>query len=446
MFLSLSTLLSRGRKVDHLVAIRDEELLTFGMFQNDVQALIRKLPRDDHSAFVLTAKDSYMFVVGFFALMHAGRSIVLPPNSQPETLSVLKSQGYSLLKDCKVETPAKTEVEDDCANAIPLNALKPETCAIDFYTSGSIGKPKKVCKTIQQLEVELSVLEALWGDMLSDSITLSTVTHQHIYGLLFKLLWPICAGRPFVVQTYSYWEQLAARLHQKCCIISSPAHLARYHDGFDVNHKDAPEIIFSSGGPLHYKAAQETTIRFKRVPTEVYGSTETGGLAYRQQHSENDLWTPFNVVDLDENNGVLQVRSPYLETDEWYTTNDLVQFEENGQFKLLGRNDRIVKIEGKRISLPELEDALVNHKWVKDISTLVLPDTRKSLACVVVLTHLGEELRKQHGNFRFKQKLRAALLDRFELMVLPKRWRFVKQIPQTPQGKRLHRDLTALFS
>ncbi len=445
MFLPISKLISQGRKAEHVVAYRGKQSLTFNTFKKDVQMLVDKLPATDGLSFALVAKDSYTFAVSFFALLHARCSLILPSNNQPDTIRLLKSQGLNLLIDGEIELNNDGENIKNTAVDTPFYKLNAETCGIDFYTSGSTGEPKKVHKTLQQLEAEVSVLEELFGEKLTSSITVSTVTHQHIYGLLFKVLWPVCAGRPFVVETFAYWETLTSRMHQKYCIVSSPAHLERYPDGFEVDKKNAPDVVFCSGGPLSFKAAKETEVRLGTLPVEVFGSTETGGIAHRQQLVENNTWTPFNVVKLDEIGGVLQVQSPYLDTDEWHSTNDLVSFAKKVQFQLLGRNDRIVKVEGKRVSLPEIEGVLINHDWVEDAAALILDDARKSLVCVAVLNQSGEEERKRYGDFRFKQKIRTELHSSFELVTLPIRWRFVKQIPQNPQGKRLHQVLSSLF-
>lgn len=47
-------------------------------------------------------------------------------------------------------------------------------------------------------------------------------------------------------------------------------------------------------------------------------------------------------------------------------TADAARIHADGRFELLGRLDRIVKLEEKRISLPMLEQALMAHAWVAE--------------------------------------------------------------------------------
>ena len=53
-----------------------------------------------------------------------------------------------------------------------------------FYTSGSTGQPKKIPRSLQQLFNEVCGLDASF-DLPEQAIAIATVSHQHIYGLLF---------------------------------------------------------------------------------------------------------------------------------------------------------------------------------------------------------------------------------------------------------------------
>ncbi|MCO6705214.1 AMP-dependent synthetase, partial [Streptomyces sp. CHB9.2] len=75
-------------------------------------------------------------------------------------------------------------------------------------TSGSSGEPKLIAKQLFQLANEVAALECLWGASLGAATVLGSVSTQHIYGLLFRVLWPLCAGRPFARQALPYTEEL----------------------------------------------------------------------------------------------------------------------------------------------------------------------------------------------------------------------------------------------
>ncbi|MCV6071529.1 AMP-binding protein, partial [Escherichia coli] len=71
-------------------------------------------------------------------------------------------------------------------------------------------------------------------------------------------------------------------------LVSSPALLKRLNE---EHNPVAIRCVFSSGGPLPNQAAQHSHLLFGSLPIEVFGSTETGGIAYRQQHVASTPWT-----------------------------------------------------------------------------------------------------------------------------------------------------------
>ena len=65
-----------------------------------------------------------------------------------------------------------------------------------IHTSGSNGEPVAIPRRLAQLDAEVRALQQAFGAGLDEALVLGTVSHQHIYGLLFRVLWPLAAGRP----------------------------------------------------------------------------------------------------------------------------------------------------------------------------------------------------------------------------------------------------------
>ena len=191
----------------------------------------------------------------------------------------------------------------------------PSFIGLVLYTSGTTGAAQAIWKKLAQMAVEVATLEKQFGDELGTADILATVSHQHIYGLLFNILWPLAAGRAIRAQNFSFFEELTT-LDRDCALVSSPAHLKRLPENpaWPMAAKRL-RAIFSSGGPLPFEVAQESKRLLGRVPIEVYGSSETGGIAYRRQETKtNEAWTPFPGVDwrVDAEEQVLEVRSANL--------------------------------------------------------------------------------------------------------------------------------------
>ena len=218
----------------------------------------------------------------------------------------------------------------------------------------------------------------------------------------------------------------------------------------DIHFPEASTIqgtIFSSGGPLSLEASDSTCSVFLQRPIEIFGSTETGGIGYRQQQKTDTPWQVFNqlCVQSEPQSQRMILKSPYLATSNWHQCDDKVSLINQDQFQLLGRIDRIVKLEEKRVSLDALETALKQSDWVKDAHVIILKRKRMQLAAVLSLTEKGENARACQSKFKFSQGLRQHLLNNFEAVTLPRRWRFIDELPMTTQGKRNTQALYGLF-
>ena len=358
----------------------------------------------------------------------AGVSVLLPADLQAQTRLRWDSQVDLWITQSE-------ELQDLYADPLPAAQLDLDQCQLSLCTSGSSGEPKRIDKSLRQMANEVQALEQLWGADLGDACIIASVAAQHIYGLLFRVLWPLCAGRSFVRKQLAFPEdmQRASREHAAFAWIASPALLKRMADNLDWPALSSVRRVFSSGGALPEEAARTLFERLGQWPTEILGSSETGGIAWRQgQH----LWQPFADVQLSQSSdGALIIASSYLPKGHVEHTADAARIEADGRFELLGRLDRIVKLEEKRISLPMLEQALVSHDWVAEARLGVVHDKRASLGALLVLSASGLFALREQGRRALTHTLRQHLSQHCEAVALPRRWRLLRQLPLNSQGK-----------
>ena len=214
------------------------------------------------------------------------------------------------------------------------------------------------------------------------------------------------------------------------------------------NKEENPIVLFSSGGLLNREASINILESFGSSPIEVYGSTETGGIAHRQQTSEKDrLWNFFPNVLYRTVGGVLQVQSPLLFNEkQWQVTGDLVTIAENGQFRLHGRSDRMIKLGEKRVSLDLMESLLLRHRHINQAAVVSFPQAgRLILGAVIEVNNDACEELKTNGKESLLDDIKFHLKSEFESGALPRKWRFLRQLPIDAQGKRNHLKLTEIF-
>ena len=316
-----------------------------------------------------------------------------------------------------------------------------------LYTSGSTGTPKEVIRSVHNVEAELAVLEALWGAGLGKARVYSTVSHRHVYGLLFRVLWPLVTGRPFATYDLEYPEQLIDGRGAGETLVSSPALLKR------VGHLPVAagswRAVFSSGGLLPATAAADATRVLGACPVEVLGSTETSGVAWRRQQRADGAVNFAAMPKVEVRHGaedLLEVRSPVSGQTQWLSMGDRVRFVGASEFELLGRGDHLAKIEDKRVSLAEIERCLLETGWVQDAGAVALDGrTRQFVGVVLQLGSAGAAELKQRGRRAFNEALKTALRSRIEAVALPRKFRYVEEIPVNAQGKRSPASLKELF-
>jgi acyl-coenzyme A synthetase/AMP-(fatty) acid ligase len=441
----LAALFAGARGDRHPIAFHKGETITLARWRADVahnaeRLLARRIRRG-----ALVCKDSYRFMVGLLALTQIGASIILPPNEQPGTLRELQSEFDALVTDSHAfKDERRAAIESSGAEASPRH-LEIERSRITFFTSGSTGDMKQVPKTLAHFEREAEAIEAAWGARLGAPRIFGTVTHQHVFGMTFRLMWPILTGRAFESEFHAAWEPLLEKLTGHSVIVSSPAQLTRMAALPPMAADRRPAMVITAGAPLPEAAAAEAEGIFGCRPKEVFGSTEAGVIGWRDDVGSQVTWRPFPGVEIAAGtDGVLLLRSRHASEDGGAQA-DRITLSGDGRFRLEGRIDRIVKVEGKRVSLDRMERAIIALPWIAEATVVSLVENRLYLGAVARLTPPGIEEIERLGKFRFERMLRRELADAEDAAVLPRRWRFVEELPVDGMGKRRIADLRKLF-
>ena len=431
-FIPVAQTFALGRDGASLVGWRDGDAVTWDAFRARVAAVASRIEADS----VVACEKPLNFLAALLALWARQCTALVPPAFQPAAIEAI---GGAVLRDADVE---------GSSGAAALVLPPAAQCRIALYTSGSSGAPKRVDKTLAQLDREIENLHSLWGGVLAGAAVLSTVPHHHIYGLLFRLLWPLAAGRPADEATSADAVELraAASRRDPHVLVSTPAHLDRFPQFLALREWRRPAIVFSSGAPLSRETAALYREAFGAAPVEVFGSTETGGVAWRQRDggTEEDAWRPFPGIGVKiAADGALVLDSAYLPERDW-RMDDAATLLAGGRFVLRGRLDRVVKVEGKRLSLPELESRLQAHEWVAQACAVPLPAPQR-LGVVIVPTAAGAAALERLGARATGDALRRHLAPAFDPTLVPKRFRFVAAMPVSERGKVVASELARLF-
>ena len=425
---------------DREVAWRGDQPLMLGAMRRQVQALSLRLAAQPGTHWALCFDDSYRFCVALLACWYASKTPVMPGHSRAALLNEMQEQLDGVLCDMPlaVSLPLLTWDEAEAQGQLPP---LPASSALILFTSGSTGAPRQVVKSLTVMEQESRWLSALWGEQLQGCRVIASVSHQHLYGLSFRLFLPMTLRLPFSAQPLFYGEQLA-QLPRDCryAFISSPAFLSRLDSTLDA---PGCELIVSAGGTLRGPDAEQAWQRFGCPVSEIYGSTETGILAWRQCDRADAPWRSFSGVRLEQVTPERwQVWSPLIAGDNGLALDDRLNMQPDGGFQLAGRHDRIVKIGDKRISLSEIERRLTDLPEIDDAVALVVTrHDRQAIGVVLSLTSTLDEAALHQHRQQWKRQLQCWL----EPLAMPRYWRIVATIPVTPQSKRAWPQIEELF-
>ncbi|NNG21872.1 AMP-binding protein [Telluria aromaticivorans] len=420
-----------------------------GELQSRIRAWAALGQRSTATRVALFVEDSLEFAAALVGAWLSGKTVWLGADTLPATCDALSTQVDAFWGQFPPHhEPRQPAAGDDWQGewAAPAPAFP----ALVVFTSGSTGAPAPIAKGLSQLTSEIAALEQQFGAPLGDADILATVSHQHIYGLLFRVLWPLAEGRAIHAERHEFPETLAPALAARpCVLLASPAHLKRLPEHLDWQGAGGKlRAVFSSGGMLEQAAGVHASALLGQVPVEVYGSSETGGVAWRRRGEHaGDPWQPLPRVEWRADpEGLLEVRSSHAGPDGWQQLADRVEDCGDGRFMLRGRADRIVKIEEKRVSLDAIEHALVASGLVREVRVLALPgEGRQVLAAFVVLAEQGRALLVEAGKPALNARLRTLLAAGFEAVALPRRWRYLDRLPVNGQGKTTQAQLLALL-
>lgn len=447
---------SDSRKDDHILCFEDswskKIYKTWKDFLVDSAKLRAFISEKKSEDWILHCEDYWYFLCAFVALLQCKKRILLTQNISENFIAEIKKPGVEFLTDQNVPDAVsipelvRNSPEPDEKFIRELPVLNSEETCILMFTSGSTGKPKAVPQRMKEFEEDNAFVISKWGEEFISRKLVTTVSQHHIYGFLFGVSLPFTLGVPFRRKRIEFPEEFETLSDEKYMIIATPAFLKRTVEIEEKLSLKNP-WIFTSGGACSAELAEKTEKLFGFCPLEVYGSTETSGIAYRQQSKDGPKFTPFANARLWlGDDGCLRVVSPYIKNPEGFATADLAEFFDDGRFVLKGRSDSIVKIEEKRISLTEVENRILQTGLVADVKVVALQnDVRQYLAAAIVLNPEGRRKFAGTEKYLVNRYFHDFLMQYFENVVLPKKWRFVEELPVDVQGKKHKDEIVAMF-
>jgi len=342
------------------------------------------------------------------------RHIVVPDVLDPAAAPVL-------VDGSPVEPPGSAAAGDLLAG----RALGPDDLFMINSTSGTTGLPKCVLHT-ENRWVYFHRLAVEAGALSSDDVFFGAVPAPFGFGLWTAHFSPGLLGCPTVLAARFDVERalravVAHRVSVLACV-STQFIMMLNSPLLDELDLSSLRVMFTGGEAVPFARAAAFEDRTGAKVLQFYGSNETGALSRTTlaDSRQRRFGTAGRVIEamavrVYDDRGVQLAGAPlvgipackgpatcvgYLDDDEanaqlftedgWMLMGDVVEIDEEGYLRVIGRTSDIIIRGGKNISAPALEAEIAEHPDVELVAAVSMPDeTFGERVCVYVCTKNG---------------------------------------------------------
>jgi acyl-coenzyme A synthetase/AMP-(fatty) acid ligase len=270
-----------------------------------------------------------------------------------------------------------------------INKIKSNNLSLELNTSGTTGKPKVIIHTVESItkniKVGLKHSNLIWG-----------LTYYQGKMAFYQVIFQSLFNQSTLVNLYGYtFDVVGDRINK-----------------FEVNHISATPTFYrmlSSSNEKYNKITQVTLggesstehiiLLLKDIfPNakikNIYASTETASLFISDGFNFKISEKYKNKIQIIED--VLHVHTDLLGEinddnvkNDWYNTQDIVEFINENEFKFIGRKNSEINISGFKVNPIKIESVLYTLPYVLNCRVFSKKNsvTGNILCCDVVLKH-----------------------------------------------------------
>jgi len=386
------------------------------------------------------------FLLASAAAWGRGQTLVLPPDRLARTLERTHAQfaeAYCLCDTREVAQFAQSQgmrpFEIQCdygarGDRWPPPEFPSSLVAAVLFTSGSTGEPQPHAKTWGELVDGAVTFVRAFGQPGAASAVLGTVAPQHMFGFETTILLPLQSGTPLLPQRPALPGDLRGALgaaqgwgRDAIWLMTTPLQLQAFHAAGGAVDASGLARVVTATMPLDAKLARTVEADWNVIVEEIYGCTEGGMLAHRRPAATqwftaaNDIRVAADAQDVwTAKGGHLPAPIPLADRLDLAPAGDDFAAQ---RFTLLGRDDDVVKIAGKRASLAGLTEKLRAIAGVRDAAVFLATKDARRVSAAVVAPELTEG------------QLKTAFAAEIDPAFLPRRFLLLDFLPRGLAGK-----------
>ena len=313
---------------------------------------------------------------------------------------------------------------------------------IILFSSGTTGKPKVM---IQNLTNLISLIKIPRKQKALRFIIL--LMFDHIGGLN-TLLNCLISGTPFVIPSDRNPSSIISTIekHQVNVLPTTPTFL-----NLMMMNESFSSIKLQSLKLITYGTERMSEVLLKKLNSylpqikllQTFGTSETGILKTRSKSSSSLF---FKIIDDEKEhkiinnelflksktqvNGYVNHNNDNFKDNGWYATGDLVETDEDGYVKIIGRKNKLINVGGLKVLPKEIED-VINSVYGVDDSTVYGESNNLvgNIVCAKIFTQL-ENIKE------LKSEIKSVCRENLDKYKVPVKIFFVK-LEITQRGKKL---------
>ncbi len=291
---------------------------------------------------------------------------------------------------------------------------------LTFFTSGSTGTPVPARSDFADLEQEIHSLARIFTGR---KRIVSFVPRHHIYGFLFSILLPKALGIPVEFRAALPGAEQIKTMRPGDLIIAFPLLWKKLAK---LNYP-LPDDLYgvTSTGPCPVETILSLRASGLCRMTEVYGSSETGGVGFR--HDPADLYT---LLDHWEHTADSRIKRTSADGSKHeHILQDNLEWQGENCFRPLKRSDRAVQVGGINVYPARVEEFFKKCPQIKDCTVrLMRPEEGERLKIFIIPTAETENavLEKELRNLANKELFRHEK---------PGKYNFGPALPVSDMGK-----------
>ncbi|WP_327752253.1 AMP-binding protein (plasmid) [Sphingobium sp. SJ10-10] len=348
----------------------------------------------------------------------------------------------------------------------------PDDLAYIVYTSGTSGAPKGVRLLHRNILAGVETSIATF-DVTPDSVILAMAPLFHVSGLMQHLGIAMCSGASLVL-LHRFEPSLAVEAIRQHGIThvsgASTAFIAMMNvpgaSGKDVR---SVSTIVTGGAPTAPAVLKQIEMFFGTKPMNAYGLTETGiashltprgfDIPVDESSGAISVGRPnigFESLVVDEEGhpvaagepGEIVVAGPTVAAGYWqkadetaaafrstgFHTGDIGRVDDDGWYYIIDRKKDMISASGFKVWPREVEDVLYGHPAVREAAVVGVPDSYRGETVKAVVS-------LKDGSHATDAELRAYCRERLAAYKCPRLIEVIAELPKTPSGKILRREL-----